>query len=78
MYTYTTNMEEQTLKKYKRCCHESCRDRLRLFRHRCGCKKDFCLTHKAPEDHGCGYREEDDKEEFVRRMQCIASKMIKV
>jgi len=36
------------------------------------------LTHKAPEDHGCGYREEDDEEAFVRRMECIAAKIIKV
>ena len=51
---------------------------MRLFRHRCGCQKEFCLAHKAPEDHACSYEEQADKDEFVRNMECIAAKMIKV
>ena len=71
-------MEAPLFKKHKRCCNDGCRDKLRLFRHRCGCKKEFCLTHKAPEDHGCDYKTEETEEAFVQRMECIAAKMIKV
>ena len=71
-------MEETNLKKYKRCCLEGCKDKLRLFRYRCGCQKEFCLAHKAPEDHECDYEEQANKDEFVKGMECVAPKMIKV
>jgi hypothetical protein len=71
-------MEGANLKKYKRCCLDGCKDKLRLFSHRCGCQKEFCLAHKAPEDHECTYKKEQNMEEFVNKLECVAPKMIKV
>ena len=37
------------------CSKEHCKKKLPLIYYPCKCKKNFCETHKYPEDHSCSY-----------------------
>jgi predicted nucleic acid binding AN1-type Zn finger protein len=45
-------MDRSTL---ARCAAPGCRKKLHLNPFRCRCNKDFCLTHRMPEEHICEF-----------------------
>ena len=45
-----------------------CRKKISLISFTCKCKKDFCVIHQSPHNHGCLYDYQRDVKERIKRM----------
>ena len=63
------------------CSHKDCKKKLSLVETQigiCRCKMMFCSKHKLPEQHDCNFKFKLDKDEFIEKNKCIASKQISI
>ena len=69
---HTNNMNNDKMKKGKkknRCNHPECRKKLKLTDMPCRCHKCFCIKHRLPEQHQCGFDFKSEKDEdFIKRV----------
>ncbi len=63
------------------CQHKDCKKKLSLVDTHmglCRCTMMFCSKHKLPEKHDCSFNFKIDKDEFIKKNKCIASKQISI
>ena len=62
-----------------RCFLKECRKKT-LVSYKCSCDNTFCLTHRMPEDHACGYDFRKNGKGAIEKQnpKVVSDKLIKV
>ena len=61
-----------------RCCIKGCKKKINSVDEiiaTCRCGNKYCSKHRLPEMHNCKYDFKINKEEFINKHLCVASKL---
>ena len=61
-----------------KCAFKGCIKSTKLISFECKCKNIFCMNHRLQESHNCTHREPINKLEFIKNLECVSEKVIKI
>ena len=61
-----------------KCAFKDCNKSIKIMSFECKCKNIYCINHRLPESHMCKYNEPINKIEFIKNLECVAEKVVKI
>ena len=61
-----------------KCTNKGCNKSTKIISFECKCKNIYCMNHRLPESHKCTHNEPIDKIKFIKNLECVSEKIIKI